>query len=160
METFEGIPLRTELQPSGLNHTALVLTRFKPFLDFILTFGLKAKSGTANPQDATSFHPGQWDICDCHIPPDVYYQAFRKAEDNVTKNWDMPSIICKDDGTEIRLPIEDRPKYDENGEPMRDINGNYVIECIKDLSGKMIEHPLYDFEILPLQIRYVIEFKS
>jgi hypothetical protein len=119
----------------------------------VLTFGLKAKSGTDNLQDATSFHPGQWDVCDCHNPPDVHYQAFRKAEDNVT-------IISTDHGTEIRLPIEDRPKYDENGEPMRDINGNYVIEYLKDLSGTMIEHPLYDFEILPLQIRYVIDIKS
>lgn len=115
-------------------------------------------SGGENTRDSTSFHPGQWDVCDCCTSLDVHHQVSPiPGTDDVSKAWGMPPVICNDDGTEIRRPIEDKPKYDENGQPIRDTNGNYAIEYLKDPSGKVIEHPLYDFEILPFQIRYVVE---
>ena len=113
-----------------------------------------AKYGEPNLDDATSFHPGQSDICDCCNPPDIQFQAFRKTDgsDDIPKAWDLPPMICTDDGVEIRAPIEDKVNHDEHGEALRNDDGSYVVEYLKGESGNVLEHPLYDFEILPLRI--------
>ena len=113
-----------------------------------------AKHGGLNPEDMTSFHSGQSDICDCCNPPDIHFQAVRNTDgsDDVPKAWGLPPIICKDDGVDIRIPIEDKVNHDENGEPLRNSDGDFVVEHRKDESGNVLEHPLYDFEILPLRI--------
>ena len=113
-----------------------------------------AKNGGINPDDSTSFHPGQFDVCDCCNPPDIHYQALRKPDgsDDVPKAWDLPPIICTNDGIEICIPIEDKVQYDDHGKPIQNSDGDFAIERLEDESGNVLNHPLYDFEILPLRI--------
>lgn len=65
----------------------------------------------------------------------------------------MPPVIRNEDGTEIHRPIEDKPKYNDDGYPLRTSDGQgYQMEYVKDKDGSILTYPLYDFEVLPMTI--------